>query len=112
MEKGSSNVLFGANRWLTLKHFYAKLPQPICLHWGAISLMHIPTPPCALLTSKSTHLTSFGGNGSSAMPSPKDNGCSCWIDPVGKTGTCNTKSATQNCKLGAEVLFSKLVFCS
>lgn len=57
---------------------------------------HILTPPADLLqrcteqvTSKPTHLISFGGNGSSAMPSPKDNGWSGWKDPVGKTGTCN-----------------------
>ena len=42
-----------------------------------------------------THLISFAGNGSSAMPSPKDNGCSCWKDPVGKTGTCNFKKTNK-----------------
>lgn len=108
MEEGSLIDLFAANRWLILKHCCAKIAQPMSslgYHFFNAHPHSSSKFKTTELTSKSTHLTSFGGNGSSAMPSPKDNGCSCWIDPVGKTGTCNTKSATQNCKLGAEVSF-------
>lgn len=54
---------------------------------------HISSGPTQKSHPGPTHLISFGGSGSSEMPSPKDNGCNCCRGPAATNGTCIKRSS-------------------